>query len=54
MFDSNDATIQHGEPRSSVLSALLFPIYMNDPDHGIRYCKVYHYADDKNITRFDK
>ena len=38
-----------GVTQVSVLGTLLFLITINDLDKAIKYCKVYHFADDINL-----
>ena len=45
-FDSGLTTINCGVPQGSVLGPLLFLLYINDFNQAIKFCKVYHFADD--------
>ena len=39
-----------GVPQRSVLSPLLFLLCFNDLNLAIKYCKVYHFADDTYLS----
>ena len=52
-YESGLATINCGVPQGSVLGPLLFLLYINDLNRAIRFCKVYHFADDTNLLRFN-
>ena len=43
-----------GMSQGSVLGTLLFLIYINDLHKAIQYCKVHHFADDKNLFHKSK
>ena len=48
-FHSSLTTITCGVPQGSVLGPLLFLLYINDLNQAIKFCKVYHFADDSNL-----
>ena len=48
-FDSGITTRNCGVPQGLVLGPLLFLLYMNDLNQVIKFCKVYHFADDTNL-----
>ena len=45
-YNSNLADVKFGVPQGSVLSPLLFLIYINDINQALKFCKVYHFVDD--------
>ena len=53
-FNSNTLKIRHGVPQGSVLGPLLFLIYLNDLHKAIKFCKVYHFADDTNLLNISE
>ena len=48
-YESGLAAINCGVPQGSVLGPLLFLLYINDLNHAIKFCKVYHFSDDTNL-----
>ena len=48
-YNSECTSMPIGVPEGSILSPLLFILYINDLDIAIKYCKVYHFADDTNL-----
>ena len=51
-FNSNLADIKCLMSEGSIIRPLLFLIYINDFLCAIKYCKVYHFADDSNLMKF--
>ena len=52
--NSTIQTILTGVPQGSVVSLLLFLIYINDLHNCLKYSRTYHFADDTNIPCSDK
>ena len=48
-YDFGLAAINWGVPLGSVLSPLLFLVYINDLNQAIKFFKVHHFADDVNL-----
>ena len=48
-YESGLAAINCGVPQGSVLRPLLALLYVNDLNQAIKFCKVYHFADDTNL-----
>ena len=42
-----------GVPQGFILRPLLFLIYNNDLNRAIRYCLVYHFADNTNLLSYN-
>ena len=48
-YESGLAALNCGVPQGSVLGSLLFLLYINDLNQAIKFCKVYHFADETNL-----
>ena len=48
-YESGLSSINCGAPQGSVLGPLLFLLYINDLNQAIKFCEVYHFADDTNL-----
>ena len=42
-----------GLPRGSILGLVLFLVYINDMQFGIKHCKVHQFADDTNLLNLN-
>ena len=51
---SNQTSVKYDVHQGSVLGPLLFLIHINDLNHAIKFCKVFHFADDTNLLHFSK
>ena len=52
-FNSELKEINCGIRHGSILGPLLFLIYINDLHYSIKFCKVHHFADDRNLINFN-
>ena len=52
--ESRPVSVLYGVPQGSVLSLLLFLIYINDLNQAIKFCKAHPFADDTNLLHFNK
>ena len=52
-FNSELKQIKCGVPEGSILGPLLLLIYINDLHYSIKFCKVHHFADDRNRINFN-
>ena len=48
-YESGIATVSCGVPHGFVLGPLLFSLYINELNQAMKFCKVYHFADDTNL-----
>ena len=49
VYESGLGAINCGVPQGSDLGSLLFLFYRNGLNQAIKFCKVYHFADDTNL-----
>ena len=45
--------LKQGVPQGSVLGPIPFLIHINDLNNAIKFCKVYHFADNINLPHFN-
>ena len=50
-YESGLATINCGIPQKSAVESLLLLLYINEINQAVKFCKVYHFADDTNVLR---
>ena len=43
------AALNWGVPQGSVLGSFLFLLNIDDLNQAVKFCKVYHFADDTNL-----
>ena len=48
-YESGLADLNCGAAQRSVLEPILFLLYINDLNQAIKFCKVYHFADETNL-----
>ena len=51
---SNQTSVKYDVHQGSALGPLLFLININDLNHAIKVCKVFHFADDTDLLHFSK
>ena len=52
LISDNDVEVDVSQ--GSVLSLLLFLVYINGLNQALKFCKVHHFADDTNLIHFSK